>query len=39
MKLETLKTIASDIIDSIFDNETEAIMFVTKDIYADSYKV
>lgn len=39
MKLETLKTIAFDIKDSVFDNDTEAIMYVTKDIYSDSFIV
>ncbi|MFC3882426.1 hypothetical protein ACFOU2_02355 [Bacillus songklensis] len=38
MKLETMKTMAFDIKDLVvFDNDTEAIMYVTKDIYSDSY--
>ncbi|MCR2820584.1 hypothetical protein [Lederbergia panacisoli] len=34
-----MKTIAIDIKHSVFDNETEAIMYVTKDIYSDSFIV
>jgi hypothetical protein len=37
VKLETMKTIAFDIKDSVFDNDTEAIMYITKDIYSDRY--
>lgn len=37
MRLETLKTIAFDIKDSVFDVDSEAIMFVTKDIYSASF--
>jgi hypothetical protein len=36
---ERLKTVAVDIKHSVFDNETEAIMYVTKDIYSDSFIV
>lgn len=36
-KLETMRTIAFDIKHSVFDNDTEAIMYVTKDIYSESY--
>lgn len=34
-----LKTKWCDIKDTVFDNETEAIMYITKDIYSDSYIV
>lgn len=37
MKLERLQTIAFDLKDLVFDNETEAIMYVTKDIYAEGF--
>ena len=33
----TLETIAFDIKESVFDNDTEATMYVTKDIYSDRY--
>lgn len=36
-KLETLKTVVFDIKHSVFDNETEALMYVTKDIHDDCY--
>ncbi|MFD2446702.1 hypothetical protein ACFSO7_22440 [Bacillus sp. CGMCC 1.16607] len=39
MRLEALKTIVFDVKDSVFNNDTEAIMYVTKDIYADRYIV
>lgn len=32
-----LKTIAIDIKLSVFENETEAIMYITKDIHSDSF--
>lgn len=32
-----LKTISIDITHSIFENDTEAIMYVTKDIYSDKF--
>jgi hypothetical protein len=32
-----MKTIGIDIKHSVFDDETEAIMFVTKDIYSESF--
>lgn len=32
-----LKTIAIDIKHSVFKNDTEAIMYVTKDIYSDRF--
>lgn len=32
-----MKTIAIDIKHSVFENETEAIMYVTKDIDSDSF--
>jgi hypothetical protein len=35
--MEILKTIAVDIKHSVFENETEAIMYITKDIYSDSF--
>lgn len=35
--METLKTIVIDVKESVFDNETEAILYVTKDIYSDSF--
>lgn len=38
-KLETLKTVAFDIKNSVFDNSTEALMYVTKDIYAERFIV
>ncbi|MCM3364300.1 hypothetical protein ACFSVM_24495 [Paenibacillus shunpengii] len=34
-----MKTIAIDIKHSVFENDTEAIMYITKDIYSDSYIV
>lgn len=37
MKLETLKTMVFDIQHSVFDNDTAALMYVTKDIHADSF--
>lgn len=37
MRLESLETIAFDIRHSVFDNETEAIMYVTKDIHSDRF--
>jgi len=37
--METLKTIAIDIAHTVFDNDTEAILYVTKDIYSDSFIV
>jgi uncharacterized membrane protein len=35
--MEILKTIAVDIKHSVFENKTEAIMYITKDIYSDSF--
>jgi hypothetical protein len=35
--MKVLKTMAIDIKHSVFDNETEAIMYVTKDIYSNSF--
>ena len=35
--MEILKTIAIDIRESVFENDTEGILYVTKDIYSDSY--
>lgn len=35
--MQTLTTIAIDIQHSVFDNQHEAIMYITKDIYSDSY--
>lgn len=32
-----MKTTTFDIKDSVFDKDTEAIMYVTKDIYTDWY--
>lgn len=32
-----MKTIAFDIKESVFDNDIEAIMYVTKDIYSERY--
>jgi len=32
-----MKTIAIDIKHSVFENDTEAIMYVTKDIYSDRF--
>lgn len=37
MKLETLRTIAFDIRHSVFENKTEAIMYITNDIHSDSF--
>jgi len=37
--MEILKTIAIDIKHKVFDNETEAIMYITKDIYSDTFIV
>ncbi|WP_163531454.1 hypothetical protein [Halobacillus ihumii] len=37
--MEPLKTIATDIKHSVFDNESEAIMYITKDIYSDGFIV
>lgn len=34
---EILKTIAIDITESVFENETTAFMYITKDIYSDSF--
>ena len=35
--MEILKTIAIDIRESVFENDTEGILYITKDIYSDSY--
>jgi hypothetical protein len=35
--MEILKTIAIDIKHSVFENQTEAILYITKDIYSDSF--
>ena len=35
--MEILKTIAIDIRHSVFENDTEGMMYITKDIYSDSY--
>jgi hypothetical protein len=35
--MEILKTIAIDIKHSVFENDTEAVMYITKDIYSDSF--
>lgn len=35
--MDTLKTIAIDIRESVFENESEGILYITKDIYSDSY--
>jgi len=37
--MDVLKTIAIDIKHSVFENETEAIMYITKDIHSDSFIV
>jgi hypothetical protein len=37
--VETLKTIATDISKTVFENDTEAILYITKDIYSDSFIV
>lgn len=37
--MNTLKTIAIDISQSVFDRDTEAVMYITKDIYSDSFIV
>lgn len=36
---EILKTIAIDVTHSVFENETAAMMYITKDIYSESYIV
>lgn len=35
--MEKLQSLAIDIKHSVFDNDTEAIMYITKDIYSDSF--
>jgi hypothetical protein len=35
--MDILKTIAYDITQSVFNNDTEGMMYVTKDIYSDSF--
>lgn len=35
--MEILKTIAIDIRESVFENDNEGILYITKDIYSDSY--
>lgn len=37
--LEILKTIAIDVTESVFENESAAMMYITKDIYSDSFIV
>jgi hypothetical protein len=37
--VEILKTIAIDISEAVFENDTEAILYITKDIYSDSFIV
>lgn len=35
--METLRTVAIDIRESVFRNESEGILYITKDIYSESY--
>lgn len=35
--MEKLRTLAIDIRESVFKNESEGILYITKDIYNDSY--
>ena len=35
--MDRLTTIAIDIRESVFENDTEGILYITKDIYSDSY--
>ena len=35
--METLNTVAIDITESVFENESAAMLYITKDIYSDSY--
>lgn len=37
--IDVIKTIAIDTTHSVFDNDTVAIMYISKDIYSDSYIV
>jgi hypothetical protein len=37
--MEVLKTIAIDIRESVFENDSEGILYITRDIYSDSYIV
>jgi hypothetical protein len=35
--MDVLKTIAIDIRESVFENDSEGILYIAKDIYSDSY--
>ena len=35
--MDILKTIAIDIRESVFENNSEGILYITKDIYSDNY--
>ena len=35
--MDHLKTVAIDITESVFENDWSAILYITKDIYSDSY--
>lgn len=37
--MDVLKTIAIDIRESVFENDTEGILYITKDIYSDAFIV
>jgi len=37
--MDTLKTVAIDIRESVFENECNGILYITKDIYNDSFIV
>lgn len=35
--MDILRTVAIDIRESVFENDMEGILYITKDIYSDSY--